>query len=206
MSFQIGIKAGVVGSDIWVAEISPEDLKRLGRPLASVGERSVIGVTTPRFIDGSIFFTPSDVSVLNSGSSKNAIIVRLGASERAPTIANVKEGVNDDAAFVSACKKHLLPEVAKLAQELIAEIRRDHPGRMHEGKARKWVNQPSNFLAITIQNRDQSLAIHVKGRPDKHPNTALELRGDRPGYSRFKISKSSELAPALQIIRRSAAM
>jgi hypothetical protein len=91
-----------------------------------------------------------------------------------------------------------------MAQRLISEIRAHYPGDLHEGLARKWVNHPGNFVALTIQNRDQSFAIHVKGEPTQFSAPTLDIKRDRGSYSRFKLKGLNQMEDALRVILASA--
>jgi hypothetical protein len=93
-----------------------------------------------------------------------------------------------------------------IAERLLAEVRGRYPGNLNEGLARKWVNHPGNFLAITIQNRDQSFAVHVKGAPEQFNAPSFEIKPDRPSYSRFKLKYQRQFDDALRVILRSAQM
>lgn len=203
MSLEVGIPATRVAQDVWNTEITPGELARLGRPANQAGEVSVVGVGTAREVSGSLYFSLDDAAVLNAGTSTRAIIVRL-RSEAPSAVAprgRPDAAIAGDDQFLTECRRLLPRDVAELASELVGAIREIRSGHLHEGKARKWVNYPSNFVALTIQNRDQSLAIHVRGGPEQHAQTPLDLRADRPGTSRFKISRVSDLAPAVAIIK-----
>ncbi len=106
--------------------------------------------------------------------------------------------------FIASCRHHLGPDLVSMAERLLAEIRSRYPGELHEGLARKWVNHPENFVALTIQNRDQSFAIHVKGEPDELTAPTLEIKPDRGSYSRFKLKDESQLHDAISVILASA--
>jgi len=99
----------------------------------------------------------------------------------------------------------MLPqEIYEMAQHLLQEIRRHYPGEMQEGLARKYVNWPHNFFALTIQNRDESLAVHIKGEPHQFSTNQIKLKRDRGSYSRFKLSKQSQVTEAIEVILTSA--
>jgi hypothetical protein len=68
----------------------------------------------------------------------------------------------------------------------------------------KWVNHRTNFVAITIQNRDQSFAILVKGSPDDFTAATLDIRPDRGSYCRFKLEHERQFQDALNVILVSA--
>jgi hypothetical protein len=63
---------------------------------------------------------------------------------------------------------------------------------------------PANFVAITIQNRDQSFAIHVKGSSNNFAAPTLDIRADRGSYCRFKLEHKRQLQDAINVILTSA--
>jgi hypothetical protein len=87
-----------------------------------------------------------------------------------------------------------------MAKAILAELRSRYPGHLVEGLVRKWVNHPGNFVALTIQNRDQSFAVHVKGEPEEFDAPTLDMKPDRGSYSRFKLQHPNQLADALRVI------
>jgi hypothetical protein len=109
-----------------------------------------------------------------------------------------------DEAFLAECRRLLNPHLAKIGAELLQEVRSRYPGKMVEGQARKWVNAPGNFLALTIQNRDQSFAIHVKGSPNEFTAPTLDIKADRPSYCRFKLEQERQLQDAIKVVLASA--
>ena len=216
MTLQMGIKAHQHGSGVWVTSLPPADVRRLGSATSSTGEVSVLGILNPEWRDGMVFFTPEDVIVLNEGVTTNAVLVQLTKptpdigkgviARRAERMRGAARGRpldprRGDVAFLNECARLLPPSATAMADQLMKEVRAFSSGELVEGQARKWVNHPANFLAITIQNRDQSLAISIRGEPDAHMNTPIDLRRDRPGYSRFKVSQKDEISRAVALIR-----
>ena len=204
MPLQIGLKVKAIADGLWTAELTQEDVRHLGKPVATIGDKIVLGVVEPRILGDTIFCSPGEITVLNGGTSLEALVVELTSRLR-PSRSVPAAQESEDGKFFSQCRELLPTDVANLAQSLISAVRKEHPGHMHEGQGRKWVNYPSNFLAITVQNKLRCLAVSVKGTPDKHPGTPFNLKNGMRGYSEFKISKSSDLEPALRIIKRSAA-
>src|SRR5262249_17041729 len=113
-------------------------------------------------------------------------------------------GTRGDTAFLAECERHLNPELVALAKKLLSEVRSRYPGELHEGQARKWVNDRGNFFALTIQNRDQSFAVHVKGEPSRFNSSTLDIKADRNSYSRFKLKGRTRFDEALRVVLASA--
>ncbi len=206
-----------IGDGVWSASLAPSEVGMfVGGKEIGIGEVSVLGVLSPQFdaksktlsIDG------RRVYVFNVGRSDRALIIdlevsTLKSSQQASENINYTTKDNlpaghGDGMFIAACRRHLEPHLVQLAERLLLKLRSRYPGDLHEGKARKWVNHPENFVAITIQNRDQSFAIYVKGQPQQFSAPSLEIKPDRPGYSRFKLNDESQLQDALSLIFESA--
>ena len=114
---------------------------------------------------------------------------------------SLKKGDN---AFLDACTLHLDVKLVELITRILSEIRARYPGYLREGLARKWVNHPGNYMAITIQNRDRSFAIHVKGSPKQFNARSIDIKADRGSYCRFKLRHDSQFDDALKVILASA--
>lgn len=167
-----------LGEGVWSAHLSPSEVQMFARAKgAGLGLVSVLGVLEPEYDEAAetLSIDNRQAHVLNTGTSDRALIIDLGTG---PALAQgqptnlVKQGPKSvepegrgDGMFLSSCRHHLGAGLVSMAERLLAEIRQRYPGELHEGMARKWVNHPENFVALTIQNRDQSFAIHVKGEP-----------------------------------------
>jgi len=199
---------------LWTTKLTPGEVRRLGDAKASLGTRSVIGLEGPEF-DGaakSLSVSPDKIVVLNVGSLDDTVLVDLGQLD-APRSADWLHRVDDepkgtttggDQAFLEDCMRLLNPTLATIAERLLVEIRRCYRGQLHEGTQRRWVNYPGNFVVMAIQNRDQSLAVYVKGRPEEFDAPTLDIRPDRQGYSRFKVQTETHFFDALRVILASA--
>lgn len=190
---------------IWLAPLSPDDARRFGDTKTCMGQRSVLGVTAADFDEatGALSIDPAKTVLLNIGSSGEAVVVDLGCNDAAKA-SQEELPTTGDQRFVAECTRQLGQEFGDMARQLLADVRHLHQGHMHEGQARKWVNYPGNFVAITIQPRDRSLAIHVKGNPDEFRAQSLGIRADRPSYSRFKLESRAQLSDAIRVVIQSA--
>jgi len=216
MAFEIALAAVKPVTDgVWSARLNPSDVKRLGEAQRMSGNKSVIGVLSPIYSSElqRLFIEPAKTTVFNVGDTDAVLVVDLGV-DSAPSgrhqpdvykAAAVPTVNNGDAAFLAACKREKLPlHLIEAAEKIIDAIRTKFAGHMREGKARKWVNYPDNFLALVIQPRDCSFAVHVWGRPNKFSAASLEIKPDRSRYSRFKLSRASQLDDTIRIILESA--
>jgi len=207
-------------TDLGVFKIlaSEKDLAVIGQPASRRPGRSVIGLAAADLSPDreSLNFQLNDASLLNLGDVDEclAILLKTTAGEvpatpkptperRQPS--RVEAGRSGDAAFITACRSEKLPEpVIKLAQDFLVAVRGFSKDELREGLHRKWVTYPRNFLAITIQNRNQQYCIHVKktamlsGLSDR-----LDIRDDRPGYVRFWLTEPSQLSAAVSAAKAS---
>ncbi len=202
---------------VWSAPLTPSEVQMFARAKgAGMGQVSVLGVLEPEFDDvaGTLSIDSRQAYVLNIGKSDRTLIVDLGAAPsttaKEPTIGMMSQPDDNssygrgDSMFIASCRHHLKPHLVLMAERLLSEVRSRYPGELHEGLARKWVNHPENFVAITIQNRDQSFAIHVKGEPNEFSAPTLEVKPDRGSYSRFKLKEEAQLEDAISVILASA--
>ena len=211
------------GPAIWTAHVPPAEVRRLGVANAARAVRSVIAVNGAEFEASSqrLYLDPSTASVLAFGTSDEVVFLDLGANDELvaqtrATAATVEAAVAapagyqrsrlrfGDQEFIRECERLLGEEFGRMARSLLGELRRQYPGNLYEGLARKWVNDPENFVAITIQPRDRSLAIHVKGNPGDFDAPSLDIKEDRPSYSRFKLEHPNQLNEAIQVVLLSA--
>jgi hypothetical protein len=215
MSLRLTIEnATLIGTNIWSARLAGAEVRRLGEPRARGGLRSVISVTDARYVQEAqqLSFSPEHATVLNVGLADDALIIDIGSdasAEAKPVPTNdlipKREPLGSgDATFLAECRRLLNPSLVKMITELLQEVRKHYPGKMVEGQARKWVNEPSNFVALTIQHRDESFAIHVKGSPKDFLAPTLDIRPDRGSYCRFKLQGAKQLQDAIKTILASA--
>lgn len=203
------------GFGVWRVEAAADDLAVLGKPCARVSGRSIIGLKAYELSDrqDSLIFQVSDASLLNLGDADDCIAVLLESSKRDRRSQQNATSSNDvshpfrsgDDAFIAACQSEGLPDrIVNLAQNFLNSIREFSNDKLQEGKHRKWVTYPKNFLAITIQNRNHQFCVHVK-KSAVLPSISdtLDIRDDRPGYVRFWLQKDSQLSAAIRAARAS---
>ena len=213
MSLRITIEdAEILSPHVWGVRLTGADVRRLGEPKARGGQRSIVSVTDACFVQETrlLSFSPEHATVLNIGLTDDALIIDVGndaSAEIAPALTKhaaptAEPFGSGDAAFLAECRRLLGANLVKMGTELLQELRKRYPGKMIEGFARKWVNHPANFVALTVQNRDQSFAVHVKGRPNDFAAPTLDIRPDRGSYCRFKLQQEGQ--DAIKIILASA--
>ncbi len=203
----------LLSEGVWSAPLSPSEVQLFARTKgAGMGEVSVLGVVEPEFDEaaGMLSIDNRQAHVLNIGKSDRTLIVDIGASPSpmqglpatppAPGPTKGEPEGRGDNMFIASCQHYLGSDLVAMAERLLSEVRSRYPGELHEGLARKWVNQPENFVALTIQNRDQSFVIHVKGEPHEFSAPTLEIKRDRGSYLRFKLTDEDQLPDAISVI------
>lgn len=206
-----------LGNCAWQAKLGEADVRRLGDPKVRVGQKSIIAVTQPRFNSDTktLSFRPESAVVLNIGTNDDAVFIDVGPyniEKTQPTLSNqvkyqkatIGKGDGDES-FLKDCdvllESTILGEIARL---LLLAIRKQYSGKLVEGNFRKWTNHPKNFFALTIQNKDKSIAVHIKGNVTDFNATTLDIKPDRPSYCRFKITRMEQLDDATKVILSSA--
>ena len=216
MSLRMIVDGKLVGESVFEAHMDPGDVRRIAVDRPPVGWISLVALN--RYVvplNGRLEFEMSGARVLQIGESQKAFFILenspgtpargdsdpQGANE---TQAGVKASISDiggsagDRRFISA-----LPEALRTTGEkLVREVRRVYPGSLvyHE-ESQKYVESPDNFWTVKIQPRARDLAITVRGNPaDFEMSHGLDLKPDRPGYSRFKVSRPEHVETALRIL------
>jgi hypothetical protein len=202
---------GVEGREgCWLASIPPHQVAKLAKPLMARGTTSVLLVSTPHF-DGDrhqLRFGADDVAVLNLGTTARTFVVDAVSSDDAAS----KQQATDqeagqlgpgDREFVHLTETELRGEAKEAAIDLIREVRRRWPGDLKRGERNNFSNTPDNFWYVIVQPRVQALSITIRGVPSRFQSNLLDLRVDRPGYTRFTIKSSDEIPEALRLIEQS---
>lgn len=204
----------------WMVAVTPKDLQFLGKPLARLSGRSVVGLMTYELSKDREFlvFPISEARVLSLGDSEDCVAVAInqetstastndeneevlsGTEAPAVAAAALQTFRSGDQAFISACEAEALPlKIVELGKNFLKRVRDFSDDRLREGKHRKWVTYPKNFLALTIQNRNKQFCIHVKQTTVLASlKDTLDIRDDRPGYVRFWLRDESQLDAAVK--------
>jgi hypothetical protein len=192
---------------IWMADVDPRNFRYLGTCQNSLGDISVALVVNPTYVESQkrLEFEPSSARVLNVGNSKKTVIIGIGHEAENSSTVDIHQAIAKpgDAKFLAELKERA-PVLASLGERLLSEVRRDNPSNdLNSKESGKYVEGPDNYWTVKIQPRDQSLSITVRGRPqDFEAHGNIEIKGDRPGYSRFKIYKENQLNAGIQMIRQ----
>ncbi len=201
-----------LGDDIWSGEIGPDELGIMGKPLQSVGKRSVVLLAQATYnpSDQSLKFSRHDVQLLNSGSGSQTVFVGDSIGKEHKDDLDRGAGAENDAPSPSrnGGDRDYLVEISQLSKGvqlagkyILGNVREFYSGELDRGKQRNFTERPDNFWAVRIQPRDVSLVITVRGKPDRFSSTRLRLKSDQHGYTRFKVRNVREAEEALKIIK-----
>src|SRR5262249_15901418 len=131
-----------------------------------------------------------DAMPRESAEAQDAISHELAPHELGP----------GDREFLSLVERELRGEAQEMAVDLLREVRKRSAGDLQPGQKNNFSNTSDNFWYVIVQPREQALAVTVRGRPDLYRPSSLELRVDRPGYTRIKLQTVDQLQEALRII------
>lgn len=192
-----------ISKDVWECKIDQTDVARFGQPGHSSGANSVLLVESAEVgaDQTTILLDPAKIETVNVGETNRAIIISKGATASA-TKGDKLRFASGDQEFLKEVSE-LSPETAQAAKWLLTEIRSESPGYLEKGKRKNFSNRPDNFWYVIVQPRANNLSITVRGKPEFFGERELELKQDRPGYSRFYVSNMDEAKKALKIILES---
>jgi len=141
--------------------------------------------------------------VLNVGTTAKAIVI--AALQEAENISDsplLDKGSlgQGDLQFLKAIEELPL-DLEHAGLRLLLKVRAQFPGDLRSlPGGRRFQETPDNFWFLTVQPRDRSLAINVRGLPDRFPVNRLKIVKDRRPYSRFKVTSDAEVDEAVAVI------
>jgi hypothetical protein len=159
----------------------------------------------PEVGDRVIRFRASRASLVCHGASRVVVMVLEDA-----TASDVEFGTEDrddhgegDGDFLASIPAG--HEAAKeLAVRLLDQVREVVGGELasREG-GQVWVNEPGREWTIKYQPRKRDFLVRVYGSPAQHEAAPpLDLKPDRPSYSRFYLGSEADLEAAVRLITR----
>ncbi|HVM81451.1 MAG TPA: hypothetical protein VMU06_20685 [Stellaceae bacterium] len=201
-----------MSDQLWLIRLGPNDVQHLGEARNAAGEMSVIIAANPHFDPASheLRFDGSDVTVLNIGTSLDTLVVgvrrergavaaqreRYTAEQRAAAVFGP-----GDREFLDAAAQHLAGRPREAAEHLLARLRATCAGDLRKGRRLEFANRPDNAWHFAIQPRSQSLAVTVRGSPERFAGSPFHLRPFRGRLTRFVIDRPEEVEEAARIIR-----
>ena len=174
------------------------------------GYSAYLSAGVPVVEGGEVILDAESISVIRVGKPGLGIVIfPLRQDSRRGAIGNSVSDLpavltTGDAEFIAQAKAQLPADLLVAAKELLAETRQLQPaGRLTEGRAKKFVNNPDNFVAFTVQPRRVAILVHVRASAASKSAKHVDVAQDRRPYVRFWIEHSSQIAEALDLIRGS---
>jgi hypothetical protein len=192
---------------VWTANVDPQRLIRLAKPIRQGGSLNVVLVARPSCDTGthSLQFDLDSAILLNLGNTFETVLIDSREREvikPAPgSLPHTQKQPSGDRRFLEELSR--LPDsLRKVGDELLAEVRKEYPGELvfHQ-KSGKFVESPDNFWVVRIQPRAKSLRIIVYGTPKEHgPQNLIALKDDMASYSNFVIDSQHQILEAVGVI------
>lgn len=206
MQIQVTIDEAVeVSTGVWSADLSPANVRQLGKPSADAGGRSILVINEPDYDSGAkrLAFSINAAHVLNVGTSNRALFVSAAEPEDTSADSAKSQESSDAKPRLGAGDGLLLksieafPEpIRNAAINVLERVRQLDPGGDFRRHKNRFVNRRDNFVAIEPQTRLHQLLINVRGKVE----TPLPQLSTFNGYTAFKLSAPSDLAQVLRAI------
>lgn len=199
-----------VGEELWEVSLSPRDIRSLGACNSNAGAVSIMLLKVFRFdgTQGAVSFSPDSVIVLNVGTTSRTVIIAAGSPNSAMSERGELGPLADAPATLGSGDQQFLrtlddlpDEVKEAGEAILTQVRLHFPGDLRAVSARRFKETPDNFWFITIQPRDRSLSITVRGLPERFSTVRLRVVEDRRPYSRFKVTSMADVSEAVGVIR-----
>jgi hypothetical protein len=192
-----------IANGIWLSFVAPHEIAKLATPQKVMGRRSVILTISPLHEKESdrLILETHNLEVLSVGTSPSVVVIDAMKSEAPPVRElDAPSAGRGDLEFLDQVARSLKGEAKLVAETLLKKVREKSPGDLKRGERLNFSNTPDNFWYVIVQPRVQALSITVRGLPERFEPSTLDLKIDRPGYTRFSLSKPSEVNEALRII------
>ena len=199
-----------VAKGVWLTHAAPHELLMLsGTKMPPVGNRSIVMASAVRFDTSSrqLVLDSGKLMLLNLGRTTSTLIVE---KEIDPEVADGKPSATTeqhaselgpgDTEFMLLSEDLLKGEAQEAAVDLIRGVRQRWPGDLKKGERNNFSNTPDNYWYVIVQPRVQSLSITIRGEPKRFNSSMLELRVDRPGYTRFSLNNPDHVNEAIRLI------
>jgi hypothetical protein len=200
-----------VANGVWLTVAAPHQLTKFDDPKTARGSTSVLLASSPLYDrdKGHLVLDLDGVVVLNVGTTPRTVVLdtiysteALEAQQRRVLEESGGPGPGDNE-FLALAETELQGEAQEVAIDLIRAVRSKWAGDLKRGQRNNFSNTPDNFFYVIIQPRVQALSITVRGSPERFRPSTLELKVDRPGYTRFQIKTPDELPEAMRLIEQS---
>lgn len=191
---------------MWEFDVPPHQVRHFGNAGHAIGPQSVLLFRSYDFDAEKrhLHFKLEDVSPINVGTTTK--VLGIGFCEKrvddVPTsgVATSDSLGPGDQEFLRLAKSDLSKATAKLAEQLLLQVRQTSPGDLKRGQSRNFSETPDNYWYVIVQPRIDELSITVRGSVDHFkPVARLMIKDDR-GNTRFKVKNKHDLPAALEII------
>lgn len=207
-------EAHELSDGVWLVNLPPHEAQLLGPPKSVHGAVSVFIVDEPKFdrAERTIQLDAGRVGVLNLGTGATAVLIDAAGrakpahdnnEDQAPESTEGFSYGRGDREFLGLVERSLYGNAKLAAIEILESVRSRWPGDLQRGKRSNFKNTPDNFWYVIVQPRVQALSITVRGHVARFEANKLELKEDRPGYTRFSLRHPSEVPEAIKIIEQS---
>lgn len=189
---------------LWSASIERDLLLRLGKPLQMKGKTTLISSEDIHYdAENSTLSTEfSTIRILNLGTSSNSIIIDLG-NEKPEHLYNEYTEIGFLRDFIISSREcNISSPLRNSMHAILKRISNSFDFYLTEGEARKWTSTP-NFVAITIQNRNQAYRISVFDIEYKDLKS-IDIVPGRTPYLEFKFTETEQEEDVFKAILRSA--
>lgn len=197
--------ASQLAAGIWEFEMPPHQVRFFGECRKTEGQRSILLLANPKYEPKtkSLVFDSEGTVPLNVGSTSATLAVSSTAEVRAVASTHSTDSSSalgpGDREFL-ALAAELPPPCFQAAKQLLSAIRAKYPGDLKRGLQRNFSNTPDNFWYVIVQPRVGELSVTVRGEPDFFGNSKIELKIDRPGYTRFKVACPDDVTEACRLV------
>ena len=206
--------ASQVMDGIYCFAMPPHQVRRLGEPLNTQGCRTVLLISEAKFDPSSkeLQVVMANVTVLNLGTTTDTFAVSTEANNFASNSSKMIEAPKKvhgvaygpgDKDFLALVEKSMIGPAKTAAFDILKAVRNTEPGDLKRGQRLNFTNTPDNFWYVIVQPRVQSLSITVRGPKEQFEAKSLELKTDRPGYTRFSLCRPEQVEEAFCIIQQS---
>lgn len=191
---------------IWRCSVEPSELRRLGEPSTEFGDRSVLLVSGAEYDNEkcTLEFNVEDATLLNIGASSDLVVVRSGDPDGQRAGHHQSRPLfrrgSGDRQFLAELLS--FPKTVRdSGQVILQKVRSRFPGDLKRFPRNRYVEQPDNFWAVTLQPREQTLLVTVRGEPAQfNVPEGMDLKLDRRGYSAFKVRDIRQIEGAVSLI------
>ncbi|WP_281858371.1 hypothetical protein [Litoreibacter halocynthiae] len=192
---------------VWLSKTNTSDLQILRSNGSRRAAKSVVVLENPEYSASKkrISANLESAYLINEGNDEHVILLEsraaLGTFSLKTTAADKR-----DVPFIDSCKNlGLRSETIELITQFLNRLRAEGvEDELEEGKARKWIMRPNNFVTITPQTRNMCFRISVRETEVCHNTSKIDWKTGLPTYREFAFSELGQLEDAVAVALGSA--